>query len=170
MKGKRDKIITVLLHAILITIVYVFQGMIFPYMRLYGFVPLILPVVSTGIAVYEGRYAGGIAGIVAGVLCDVSLNEPAGMFTVLLTITGLLTGALADTVMTRGFATFVICCAAVLVVSALVQIFPLVFFEYFPLQTLLPTAIRQTVYSILFTLPLWFFVRALGRRAQRLTG
>jgi len=156
------------LHTLLLTVVYVFQGMIFPYLRLYGFTPLLLPIVSTGVAVYEGRYTGGIVGIFAGILCDVSFNEPAGVFTVLLTITGLLTGYVADTVMTRGFATFIICCAAVLALSAFVQVFPLLYSNV-PLQSLLSTAIRQTVYSLLFAFPIWFFVRALGLRAQRVS-
>jgi len=166
---RRELITSILLHAILLTVVYVFQGMIFPYLRLYGFTPLLLPLVSTGVSVYEGRYTGGIVGIAAGVLCDVTFHQPAGVFTVLLTVAGLLTGALADTVMTRGFATYIICCAAVLVVSAFVQVFPLLFFENVPLQYLLSAAARQTIYSIIFTIPIWFFVRGLGRRAQRIS-
>ena len=167
---KREQVVPILLHTLLILVVYVFQGMIFPYLRLFGFTPLLLPIVSTGIAVCEGCYAGGIAGLAAGVLCDISFHEPAGLFTVLLTVAGLLIGALADTVMTRGFVTFVLSCAAVLVVSAFVQVFPLLFLESIPLQPLMATAIRQTAYSMLFTIPTWFFVRALGRRAQRAPG
>ena len=104
----------------------------------------------------------------AGILCDVSFNEPVGIFTVLLTVTGLIVGTLADTVLTRGFASFFTCCLAVLVISALVQLFPLWIFVRLPLLPLLETAMRQTVYSLLFALPLWFFVRALGGRAQRI--
>jgi len=161
--------VSIILHALLLLIVYAFQGMVFPYIRLTGLVPLLLPVVSTGAAVYQGRVAGGVVGIFAGILCDISFNEPVGAFTVLLTITGLLVGSLADTVMARGFATFYICCAAVLAVSAFAQMFPLLFFEGVPLTPLLVTALWQTVYSLLFAFPIWFFVRALGKRAQRVT-
>jgi len=167
---KREQIITVTLHAILVIVVYVFQGMIFPYLRLYGFVPLLLPIAGAGVAVYEGRYAGGVFGIFAGIFCDVSMNEPAGVFTVLLALAGLLVGALADTVMTRGFATFIICSAGVLAVSAFAQMFPLLFSGGVPAQYLLLTAVRQTGYSMIFTLPLWLPVRALGRRGQRIPG
>jgi len=160
-------IVSIILHALLLTIVYVFQGMIFPYLRVNRLVPLLLPVLSTGVAVYEGRYTGGITGIFAGILCDVSFNEPAGMFTVLLTVTGLLVGMFSDAVITRGFAAFFICSAAVLAVAAFAQMFPLMFFDGIPLRPLLATALWQTVYSLLFTFPLWFFVQALGKRAQR---
>jgi len=162
--------VSLILHALLLIIVYVFQGMVFPYMRLIGLVPLLLPVVSTGAAVYQGRIAGGVVGIFAGILCDISFNAPVGTFTVLLTMTGLIVGSLADTVMARGFATFYICCAVVLAVSAFAQMFPLLFFENVPPTPLLVTALWQTVYSLIFALPIWFFVRALGKRAQRVGG
>jgi len=165
---KRNFAITVLFHALLLILVYVFQGMIFPYLRLYGFAPLLLPIVGTGVAVYEGRDAGGIVGIFTGILCDVSLNAPVGLFTVLLTVTGLIVGNLADTVMTRGFATFIICCVVVLVISAFMQMFALLFFENVSPQALISTAVRQTIYSLLFAIPLWLAVRALGIRAQRI--
>jgi cell shape-determining protein MreD len=168
---RRAQIISIILHAILLTVTYVFQDMIFPYLRLAGLAPLLLPVVSTGVAVYEGRHVGGLFGMFAGILCDVSFGQPAALFTVLLTVTGLLVGILADTVVTRGFATFIISCAAVLVVCAFAQMFPLLFSENGPVppRPLIETAFRQTVYSLVYAFPIWFFVRALGDRAQRLS-
>ena len=166
---RRALVISIALHALLLMVVYVFQGMIFPYLRINRLVPLLLPVAGTGIAIYEGRFIGGVSGIFAGILCDVSFNAPAGVFTVLLTITGLLVGALADTIIARGFVTFFICCAFVLSAAAFVQMFPLLFFENVPPSALMPTALWQTVYSLVFTFPLWFFVRALGKRTQRVS-
>jgi len=166
---RRTLIISIILHALLLMTVYVFQGMIFPYLRLAGLAPLLLPVVSTGVAVYEGRFAGGITGIFAGILCDVSFNEPVGLFTVLLAFSGLLIGALADTVVTRSFATFFLSCIVVLAISALAQMFPLVFFEGVPPRVLWATALWQTVYSLILAIPIWFFVQALGKRAQRIS-
>jgi len=166
---RRTLIVSICLHALLLMIVYIFQSMIFPYLRLAGLAPLLLPIVSTGVAVYEGRYAGGIMGIFAGILCDVSLLQPTGVFTVMLTLTGLLIGTLADTVIMRGFVTCFLSCAAVLSLAALVQMFPLVFFEDVPPSLLWGTALWQTVYSLIFVLPIWIPVRALGKRAQRVS-
>ena len=165
--NRTSYIVSIILHAILLIVVYVFQGIIFPYLRLFGYVPLLLPIVSTGVAVYEGRYAGGVTGIFAGILCDISFNEPAGVFTVLLTMTGLLVGMLADTVMTRSLATYFISCVVVLAVSAFAQMFPLLFFENIPPRPLLTAALWQTVYSFIFASILWFFIRALGKRAAK---
>jgi len=166
---RRTLIVSIALHALLLMIVYIFQSMIFPYLRLAGLAPLLLPIVSTGVAVYEGRYTGGIMGIFAGILCDVSFHQPAGVFTVLLTFTGLLIGTLADTVIMRGFVTFFLSCVVVLAICALIQMFPLVFFEDVPPRLLWWTALWQTVYSLFFTLPIWFSVRSLGKRAQRVS-
>lgn len=166
---RRTVIVSISLHALLVVTVYVFQGMIFPYLRLAGLSPLLLPLVSTGVAVYEGRFAGGITGIFAGILCDISFNEPVGVFTILLTFSGLVVGVIADTVVTRTFVTYIMFCAGILVVSAFVQMFPLVFFEGIPPGQLMATALWQTVYSLVFAIPIWFCVRALGKRAQRVS-
>jgi len=166
---KQALIVNILLHALLLIIVYIFQGMIFPFMRLGGLVPLMLPVATVGVALYEGRYIGGIAGMFAGILCDISFNNPVGTFTVFLTITGLIIGTLADTVVMRGFVIYYIGCAAVLVLSAIIQMFPLLLFQNIPFNLLLATAIPQTVYSLILAFPIWFFVRYLGKRAERYT-
>jgi rod shape-determining protein MreD len=157
----------VFLHAVLLMTVYAFQSMIFPYLRLYGLVPLLLPLVSTGAAVYQGRVAGGTTGLFAGILCDVSLNEPVGVFTLLLTLTGIVIGTLTDTVLVRGFVTYLLSCAAVLAVAAFVQLFPLMFFQGIAATPLFVVLFRQTVYSLAFSLPIWFFARSLGRRSAR---
>jgi len=169
--NKREMFISILLHALLLTGVYVFQGMIFPFMRFNGLVPLLLPIASTGIALYEGRDTGGIAGLFAGILCDISFNQPAGVFTVFLTLAGLVVGTLADTVILRGFVTYYIACAAVLVASVFVQMFPLMVLPDYSvsLLPLIPVALQQTIYSLIFAFPIWFFIRELGKRADRVS-
>jgi len=161
---KKVLVLSILLHALLLTTVYVFQGVIFPFMRLGGLVPLLLPVAATGIALYEGRYTGGVAGLFAGILCDISFNQPAGVFTVFLTLTGLIVGTLADTVILRGFVTYYLCCTAVLIVSAFIQMLQMIILpvDNISVNILLPTALQQTIYSLVMALPIWFFVRALG--------
>jgi len=168
---KRDLIISIFLHTLLLVAVYVFQGVIFPYLRLNGLVPLLLPVAATGVALYEGRDIGGIVGLFAGILCDVSFNQPAGAFTVLLTLTGLIVGTLADTVILRGFVTYYLSCAAVLILAAFVQMFPLIIspFQSVPVQSLISLSIQQTIYSLILALPIWFFVRGLGKRTDRVS-
>ena len=152
--------VSAIFHALLLTTMYMFQGAIFPYLRLNGLVPLLLPIVSTGVAVNQGRVAGGISGLVAGILCDISFNEPVGLFMMILTLAGLVVGFLADTVLTRGFVSYLCCCAAVLSFAAIVQLFPLLLFVRVAPAPLFSTALWQTVYSLAFAFPIWFFVRS----------
>ena len=167
-------LVSILLHALLLVGVYVFQGIILPFMRIGGLVPLLLPVVATGVALYEGSYTGGVTGLFAGILCDISFNEPVGTYTVLLTLTGLCIGTLADTVILRGFVTYYLCCTVVLIVTAFVQLFPLLIpllmlqSAPIPVQAFVSTAVQQTIYSLILALPIWFIVRALGKRAERM--
>jgi len=168
---KKSLIISILLHALLLTTVYVFQGVVFPFMRLSGLVPLLLPVAATGIALYEGRYTGGIAGLFAGILCDISFNQPTGAFTVFLTFAGLIVGTLADTVILRGFVTYYISCTVVLIISVFIQIFPFIAFPPYDtsIYVFIPTAIQQTIYSLILAFPIWFFVRALGNWSDKVS-
>jgi len=164
---KRALLISILLHTLLLMVVYMFQGVIFPFLRLGGLVPLLLPIACTGVALYEGRDTGGVVGLFAGILCDVSFNQPVGVFTVFLTLTGLVVGAISDAVVLRGFVTYYLSCAVVLVISAFIQMFPILVLERLPMQLLIGTAIQQTIYSLVLALPIWFFIRALGRFTDR---
>ena len=172
---KRTLFISILLHVLLLLAVYILQGVIFPFIRINGLVPLMLPIASTGIALYEGRDIGGLSGLFAGILCDVSFNQPVGVFTVFLTLSGLLIGTLADTVILRGFVTYYISCAIILFISAIVQIYPLLLtltsepVQSIPLQALISTTIQQTIYSLILALPIWFFVQALGKHTDRVS-
>ena len=166
---RKTLIVSALLHTLLLVVIYLVQGVILPFMRFGGLVPLLLPVAATGVALYEGRDTGGVTGLFAGILCDVSFNQPVGAFTVFLTLSGLVIGTLADTLIMKGFVTYFLCCGAILVISAIVQMFPLVVLQSIPPQVLIGTAIQQTIYSLIFSLPVWFFIRALGKRADRMT-
>jgi len=167
---KKAITISIILHALLLILVYVFQGVIFPFVRFSGYVPLLLPVVVTGIALYEGRYVGGLSGLFAGILCDISFNQPVGTFTVFLTIVGLGIGTLSDIVVLSGFITFYVGSAAVLIISAFIQMLPIIALpNNISTGELMGTAIWQTVYSLVLAFPIWLLVRALGKRAERIS-
>jgi len=168
---RQSIIVSIFLHALLLIGVYVLQGVILPFMRINGIVPLLLPVACTGVALYEGRITGGISGLFAGILCDISFNQPVGVFTVFLTMTGLFVGTLADAYILRGLVTYYISITAVLILSAFVQIFPLLVSTIYVVhaQEVISITIQQTIYSLVFALPIWFFVRGLGNRADRVS-
>ena len=162
MKMRQPGVIKIILYAVLLVVVYIFQGMIFPFIRIAGLAPLILPIVSTGVAVYGGRTPGGISGLFAGMLTDLSFNQPLALFTVVLTLAGVGVGAMADTIFAKRFGTYIISCVAVLSVCALVQLVPLLIAGAAPVFLLFNTALWQTVYSLVFAIPIWFAVHRIA--------
>jgi len=153
-------------HIIFIVAIYILQAMVFTYIPLNGVFPVLLPIAVAGIATFEGSSRGGGYGLLAGMLCDISFNHPVIVMTVVLTLTGIVVGVLSETVMARGFPTFFLSCLAALVLTAFVSFFSLLFFNSVDITVLLKTAAEQTLYSMIFTFPIYFIVRALGRRAS----
>jgi len=180
---RKTLFISIGLHALCLTVVFIFQGMIFSHIRVDGFTPLLLPLVSTAVAVYEGRVAGGVAGLFAGILCDLSFGDPVAVFTIILTFTGLAIGTLVDTVVTRGFVTYFMFCVGVLALCAVIQGLQLVIVIYSlqlqlinlgippveipPIHDLMQNALWQIIYSLIFAVPIWIFVSAIGKRVYR---
>lgn len=151
-------------HIIFIIIVYIFQSMIFSYIPILGTYPVILPIAVVGIATFEGSSRGGGYGLLAGTLCDISFHQPVIIMTVTLTVIGIVVGILSETIMSRGFPTFIICCLGALILTAFVSMFSLLFFSGVDMSVLLTVGLQQTLYSMLFAVPIYFIVRALGRR------
>jgi len=162
----KNLIVRILLHAAALALLYALQTMVFSRLRLFGVTPLLLPLAVVGVALFEGPSWGGGVGLGAGVLLDSAFSDSTVLFTILLTGLGMGVGLLSTYLLSRGFPSFFLCSAAALVVIALFQLFPhLVFFRQSPLA-LFQVAGLQTLYSILFTVPLYYLARALGRRAN----
>jgi hypothetical protein len=157
-------------HAVFLFVCYAVQSLVLPYIPPLRVLPLILPCAVVGVAVFEGVTAGGLFGLAAGIACDVSYLQPLRQFTILLTLTGLRAGLLADTVLARGFPTYISVCIIALLIIAVIQLFPLILFTLTPPRGLIVTALRQTVFSLLFALPLYFFAAKLGARRSGAPG
>ena len=96
-------------------------------------------------------------------LCDVSCNAPTILFTVTLTAVGLLVGCLSQTVLTRGFVSCLITCAAALLVCGVVQSFGLLFFQGQGVGALALECVLQALYSLIFCIPMYFIARVIAR-------
>ncbi|MDR2357664.1 MAG: hypothetical protein LBD92_06265 [Oscillospiraceae bacterium] len=161
---KRIVFVGILLHAFVLLAAYIAQALVFPYMSPTGIRPAILPLAAAGVAVFEGSTRGGLFGLFAGALCDMSFNQPISTLTLLFTLFGITAGFLSDIVMARGFPSYIVCCVAALALTAFTQMFALLFFEGLPLAALTKTAVLQTLYSLVFALPVYFAVKPLGHR------
>ena len=153
----------VIMHIVFLLVVYILQALVFPYIPMQGFMPLLLPVAVVAIAMFEGGVWGGVFGLFAGMLCDNACNMPTIAFTLLLTGAGLAVGFAAQTVLARGFPSCAAAAGAVLIISSAVQLFWCVFFEGASVIPLLFGLIVQVIVSLIFTLPIYFIARALGR-------
>lgn len=158
--------VVLIAHIIFIVIIYIFQAMVFTYIPINGIFPILLPIAVVGIATFEGGSRGGGYGLLAGMLCDVSFNQPVIVMTVVLTCVGIVVGILSETVMARGFPTYFLSCIGALILTSFVPMFSLVFFTGVEFSALIRTGVLQTLYSVIFTLPIYPIVRALGRRVS----
>ena len=166
MQEKKKRLAALLLYVPLLLIAFLLQDAVFSELPIGGARPLVLPVTVVGAAMFGGRLRGGVYGLCAGILCDVSLCRPTVLFTLLLTLAGIVIGVLFETVLVRGFASFVLCCAGLLLMSAFCQMFGLLFFSGQKLIPLLIAAGYQTLYSLFFAVPVYLLIRLSGRRAR----
>jgi len=154
-----------LIHIAVLLLLFVLQDMVFPLLRIFRAAPLILPLAVVGVGLFEGPTWGGMFGLAAGVLCDAAFSNSTVMFTILLTALGMGVGLLSNYLLSRGFPSYLLCSVAALIAIAFFQMFALlVFMGESPLM-LLRVSIVQSLYSLVFALPLYYLTRALGRRA-----
>jgi len=156
----------ILIHALVLLLLYVLQAMVFSRLRILGIAPLILPLAVVGVAIFEGPSWGGGFGLAAGVLCDIAFLGSTALFTILLTAIGMGVGLLSEYLLRHGFPSYCLCGVAALIAVAALQMFPLLVFFRQPPLALLRVAVLQTLYSILFIVPLYYVARALGRRSR----
>lgn len=162
-RPKNGKVLKYLALIGFVFVVYILQSMIFTHIALFGAKPLLLPVAAVCIGLYEGGERGAVTGIIAGMLCDLSFNQPTVEFTLLLTAIGLLSGILFEYYLDRGFPSCLLVCALVLIISAFVQMFPLLIYRHVQLISLLKTAFIQTAYSLVFAIPFYHICRLIGK-------
>lgn len=157
----------VLFYALLLFGLYILQAMIFTHLPIFGVKPLLLPVAVMCVALFEGTAGGGAFGLFAGILCDMSFNQPAIQFTLFLTLLGLSAGYLFDTVLSTSMPAFIVCTVISLVISAAVQAFPTIVYGNADMLTVLQVMLIQTLYSSLFTLPLYYLIRKIAGHSRR---
>ena len=160
----KNLLIRILIHSAVLFVLYILQMMVFSRLRIFGIAPLILPLAVVGVGIFEGASWGGAVGLAAGVLTDMSFLSSTVLFTILLTGIGMGVGLLSSYLLSRGFPSYLICGAAALVLIAFCQMFTLLVFHRQPPLALFRVGALQTLYSILFAMPIYYVCRSLGRR------
>ena len=159
----KNRIFRIVIHALVLFLLYVLQVMIFSRLRIFNVAPLLLPLAVVGVGLFEGPSWGGFFGLAAGVLLDSVFFDATILFTLTLTAAGMGVGLLSTYLLSRGFPSYGLCCAATLMLIAFFQLFPHLVFHGAPPPALFFVALVQTLYSLLFVVPLYFLARAVGR-------
>jgi len=161
-KTKLLNIGKILLHGAALLIVYVLQAAMFPRLAILGVKPLLLPVIVVCIAMHEGPVRGALVGLAAGILCDVSLNEPAVLFTLLLTGVGLGAGYLAETFLVRGFLSCLLTVLAALLLCTAVQMLQIMVAGGIHISRVWAPGLVQVLYSLLFVIPMYLLSKLIN--------
>lgn len=147
---------------ILLFLLYFLQSDVFTHLKIHGICPLILPLAAVGFGIFEGGLTGGLWGLVSGIFCDISAGYSC-TFTVFLTFVGFLSGFLSEFILARGFPSFITVSVITLILCALFQISPLIFNHSAALGALALPAAIQTLYSVLFLVPVYLAARGISR-------
>ena len=148
----------IILYALILLLLYVLQATVFPRLRIWGVAPLILPIFVVGIALFDGASWGGGVGLAAGVLCDFAFSGSVVFFTILLTVIGVGLGLASTYLLNRGRLTYMLCVVIALFTIAFLQMFPFLVFDRVTPFALLHVALLQSLYSLLFALPIYYLI------------
>lgn len=98
-----------LYYGLLLLFTAFLQRRLFGRLRLLGVMPVLLPLAVMALASLEGAAGGAGLGVAAGALCTY-LDGSSAWTVLLLCVCGLLTGLLAQHVLSRSFFGYVLCC------------------------------------------------------------
>ena len=121
------------------------------------------PLAVVGAALFGGKAEGGVFGLFAGMLMDMAYDQMTVQFTLILTLSGLAVGFLADTALAQGFPSFLVCSALELLLCSALQVLTLAVLNGAPLRVVAGIAMDQCLSSLLFVIPFYYVSRFFGR-------
>jgi rod shape-determining protein MreD len=163
---KHESVLKFIAYGLFLIILFILQAMVFPRLAIGGIKPLIIPIAVIGVSMFEGGARGCVFGLFAGLLCDISLDSPTIAFTLLLTAAGIIMSMLTQYVMTRGFPSFLFSSVILLMLSSFAQVCSLIVYGYAGMGQLISPILKQTLYSMAFTIPVYYTIRRLSRRSR----
>ena len=165
-KIKRETVLNIVYHGIFLLVLYILQAAVLPWIGS-GAVPLLLVVAAAGLSHFADSGRGAIIGLFCGILCDLSLGRATIVCTVALSVIGLVLGYLGETIFSRRFPSYMLCCLAALIAVSFIQMFSLLFFEKVSPMPLVMTAAMQIVTSMVFAVIMYPAVKKLSHRRSR---
>ena len=143
-------------------LVLLVQNDILSHIEVFGVHAIIAPIAVVAVGFFEGGVWGGVFGLFMGLFCDMYYNDTASLLTVAFPIIGFLSGAAVMDFMNKRFFSFFIVCLAALVLTALCQMFRFIAMADANILPVLLTAGLQTLWSLPFTLAIYYPCRRLS--------
>lgn len=109
-------------YAMALLLVWMAEDLVFVHFPPFGVVPLLLPLALVAVAVLEGPVAGAGFGLAVGLLCEIAWLGSRGEAIVLLTLAGVLAGAMAQYRLRQSLAGCLLCSVLVLTLLDLLRV------------------------------------------------
>jgi hypothetical protein len=138
------------------------QNLLLSRVTVLGVRAFITPIAVVAVGFFEGGVWGGAFGLLLGLFSDMNLNDAPVLLTVVFPLLGFLSGALAMFFVNRRFFAFFFVSLAALALTALCQMFRFIAAADTELLPLLTVAALQTLWSLPFTLVIYYPCRKLS--------
>lgn len=142
------------------------QNLLFSRLAPLGVRAFFVPLIVVAIGVYEGAVWGAVLGLITGYFCDINALDSTVMYLILFAALGFASGFLTEFFINRRFFSFFVLSLAALLVTVVCQVVPLWIFRGQSLGALLPTMLLQVLWSLPFTVPAYFAVKAISLKRR----
>ena len=150
-------------YALALLLTAFLQALVFSRLRLFGFIPVLLPAALSALATLEGPASGAGFGIAVGILSMYVDGESAWVI-LLASAGGLAAGLLARYVLRQDFVGHVICTAGLLAVRMLYYFLSHLAGGAAPVSVLLGVALPEFLWSMAFSPVIYLLFRFVYRR------
>ena len=153
-------------YVILILILFVFQTVFASNLAIYNIKPIVILCAAIFCGLLEGGIAGGIFGAVLGLFCDITSGRAIGFYALALMLCGITAGLVGSKFASRNTGSAFLCYFIIsLVYSAIVFLVSILAVTNFQNSlAILKISLLETVYTLLYAIPLYFVMRYGYRR------
>ena len=161
---RRDWMHKWLIYALGLLPVWLLDAYILPRFPVFGITPILLPVAVAAVAVLEGAHAGAGFGMGVGLLWALAYPGGYGSRVFLLSLAGMISGALSQYALSQSLAGCLLCAAGVVALLDLQQVLRLLLGGAASLPELLQVAGPEWLLSMIWAPFIYLLFRAIFRR------